>query len=131
MSGPIKEVAEILSPESLTVEENLPGDGQTYPKDGDICLIQYTASFESNGEQFDSSHDHSQTGEFEFIVGKNEVIRGLNDGIQQMTTGARATITMSSSLAYGYSGVPGLIPANADLVFEVWLIAVNGCKNMV
>ena len=53
------------------------------------------------------------------------------DGIQRMTTGARATITMSSSLAYGYSGVPGLIPANADLVFEVWLISVNGCKNMV
>ena len=151
--------AEIKPEETLDVKENLPGDGQTpvnhtdrrqwrymlvslhttsiphdiprYPKVGDVCMIQYTASFASNGEQFDSSHDHAQTGEFEFTVGGGEVIRGLNDGIQRMTTGERATITMSSSLAYGYSGVPGLIPANADLVFEVWLISVNGCKNMV
>ena len=30
-------VDEILPEETLSVQENLPGDGQTYPKDGDIC----------------------------------------------------------------------------------------------
>lgn len=60
----------------ITVVENLPGDGQTFPKDGDVCVIQYTGSYASNKEQFDSSHDHSQSGEFEFSVGTNEVIRG-------------------------------------------------------
>ena len=48
-----------------------------------------------------------------------------------MTTGARATITISADFGYGFSGIPGVIPADAELVFEVWLISVNGCKNMV
>ena len=63
-------------------------------------MIQYTASFASNGEQFDSSHDHAQTVEFEFTVGGGEVIRGLNDGIQRMTTGERATITRVDDHAF-------------------------------
>lgn len=43
----------------------------------------------------------------------------------QMTLGERAKLTLSSDYAYGPSGVPGIIPPNATLIFDVELLAIN------
>jgi FK506-binding protein 1 len=54
-----------------------------------------------------------------------EVIRGWDEGILEMSIGEKAILKCSADYAYGEDGVPPVIPPNADLVFEVELIAIN------
>ncbi len=43
----------------------------------------------------------------------------------KMSVGQRAKLTISSDLGYGDKGVPGCIPPNSTLVFDVELIKVG------
>lgn len=49
--------------------------------------------------------------------------KGVDRGIQKMSTGERAMITISAEYAYGVTGFPPLIPPNAMLLFDVVLIS--------
>nr|CAB3263355.1 uncharacterized protein LOC445763 [Phallusia mammillata] len=43
----------------------------------------------------------------------------------KMSKNQRAKLTCSPDYAYGPKGFPGLIPANATLIFDVELLAIN------
>jgi FK506-binding protein 1 len=45
-----------------------------------------------------------------------------------MTLGEKATLIITPDYAYGPRGFPGHIPANAKLIFDVELKAINGKK---
>ena len=53
------------------------------------------------------------------------MIRGWDEGVAQMSLGEKAILHISSDYGYGSQGVPGVIPPNADLDFEVELLAIN------
>jgi FKBP-type peptidyl-prolyl cis-trans isomerase FkpA len=61
-----------------------------------------------------------------FIVGGGEVIRGWDEGVLGMRPGGSRKLVVPPNLAYGSRGVPGAIPRNAALVFQVELVAVGG-----
>lgn len=61
---------------------------------------------------------------FKLTLGKGEVIRGWEIGLQGMKVGGERRITIPAKLAYGKKGMPG-IPPNSDLVFDLKLIANN------
>ncbi|MBI1877661.1 MAG: FKBP-type peptidyl-prolyl cis-trans isomerase [Chloroflexi bacterium] len=63
-----------------------------------------------------------------FRVGSREVISGLSNGVEGMRVGGLRRIRVSPHLAYGVAGVPGLIPANAVLTFEVELLEVSDAQ---
>lgn len=42
-----------------------------------------------------------------------------------MSVGQRAKLTISPDLGYGSKGIPGAIPGNAKLIFDVELLAVK------
>lgn len=42
-----------------------------------------------------------------------------------MSVGQRAKLTISPDLGYGTDGIPGTIPKNATLIFDVELISVH------
>ncbi|WP_198119017.1 FKBP-type peptidyl-prolyl cis-trans isomerase [Massilia rhizosphaerae] len=67
---------------------------------------------------------------FTFVVGavgtNESAIPGFSQGVQGMKAGGKRTIVMPSSLAYGADGVPGHIPGNTGLVFDVELVKVCG-----
>ncbi len=43
----------------------------------------------------------------------------------QMSMGQRAKLTISPDLGYGAKGVPGAIPPNSTLIFDVELLGLN------
>uniref|UniRef100_A0A2K6CW43 peptidylprolyl isomerase n=1 Tax=Macaca nemestrina TaxID=9545 RepID=A0A2K6CW43_MACNE len=76
-----------------------------------------------DGKKFDFSRDRNKP--FKFMLGKQEVIRGWEEGVAQMSVGQRAKVTMSPDYAYGATGHPGIIPPHATLVFDVELLKLE------
>lgn len=85
--------------------------------------MHYTGTLKSNGKKFDSSVDRGQP--FQFKIGVGQVIRGWDEGVMKMSLGEKAVLTISSDFGYGARGAGGVIPPNADLVFEVELLKIN------
>lgn len=102
------------------------GDGKTFPKAGDKLKMHYTGTLKSDGSKFDSSRDRGKL--FEFTIGVGQVIKGWDQGVIKMSLGERATLDITADFGYGAQGAGGAIPPNADLVFDVELVAINGKK---
>ncbi|XP_035883605.1 peptidyl-prolyl cis-trans isomerase FKBP1B isoform X1 [Phyllostomus discolor] len=119
----------------VEIETISPGDGRTFPKKGQTCVVHYTGrlcptpsphqtcpsqGMLQNGKKFDSSRDRNKP--FKFRIGKQEVIKGFEEGAAQMSLGQRAKLTCTPDVAYGATGHPGVIPPNATLIFDVELL---------
>ena len=102
--------------------------GAPKAKSGDIVIAHYTGWLKTKigtkGKQFDTSRGFLKQ-PFKFALGRNRVIKAWDVGIAKMKIGETARLTATSDLCYGKEGA-GPIPANADLVFEVELIGVDG-----
>ncbi len=83
--------------------------------------VHYTGYLMSNGKKFDSSHDRGQP----ITFGLGQVIPGWTEGLQTMKEGGKSKLIIPPNLGYGPQGVPGVIPPNSWLVFDVELIKVN------
>ena len=110
----------------VEIEVLQPGDGQTYPQKGDMLTMHYTGTLASDGTQFDSSVAKGRP--FQFVIGIGQVIRGWDEGVTQMSLGEKSVLKISSDYGYGPRGAGGVIPPNADLNFEVELLAIGEKK---
>jgi FKBP-type peptidyl-prolyl cis-trans isomerase len=97
------------------------GEGAVAEK-GSSVTVHYTGTLE-DGTKFDSSLDRQQPFTFELASGM--VIKGWDIGVEGMKVGGKRKLTIPGALAYGDKGVPGTIPANATLIFEVELLGVE------
>jgi FK506-binding protein 1 len=86
----------------------------------------HSGTLASNGAKFDASRDRGRP--FSFKIGIGQVIRGWDEGVAQMSLGEHATLNITSDYGYGARGAGGVIPPNADLVFDVELLAINGVE---
>jgi len=77
--------------------------------------VNYKGSLLENGTVFDQSQ-----APIEFPLAN--LIQGWQIGFQLLPKGSKATLYIPSTLGYGQNGSPPVIPANANLVFEVELI---------
>jgi FKBP-type peptidyl-prolyl cis-trans isomerase len=82
--------------------------------------VHYTGML-LDGKIFDSSVQRGEPIDF----GLNQVIPGWTEGVQLMKEGAKYKFYIPSNLAYGSRGAGGVIPPNADLIFEVELLKIN------
>ena len=89
------------------------------PKDTDMVRVHYQGTL-IDGKVFDSSVKRGQPAEFPL----NQVIKCWGEGITKMKVGGKAKVVCPSSLAYGDSGRPPIIPGGAALVFEVELLDI-------
>ncbi|GLC43947.1 Peptidyl-prolyl cis-trans isomerase fkbp1a [Pleodorina starrii] len=103
----------------VDIQTTKPGDGVNRPQRGQTVYVHYTGTL-TDGKKFDSSRDRGSP--FDFRLGMGEVIQGWDVGVAQMTKGQRATLTITSDMAYGPRGIPGVIPPSATLIFDVELL---------
>ncbi|MEY3272080.1 MAG: hypothetical protein RLZZ341_981 [Pseudomonadota bacterium] len=112
---------------SLQIEDTVVGTGAEASA-GQRVRVHYTgwlhdpAAANQRGRKFDSSKDRGQP--FSFGLGRGEVIRGWDEGVQGMKVGGTRVLTIPPEMGYGARGAGGVIPPNATLVFEVELLAV-------
>ena len=72
--------------------ELLDKGSNTAPKLGQRVTAHYNLTLE-DGTKIDSSYDRGNA--FEFTVGKGQVIRGWDEGIQKVTLGSKVRLTIS------------------------------------
>lgn len=53
------------------------------------------------------------------------MVPGWDKAIKNLSLGEMATIKMSAANGWGAAGIPGLIPPDADLEFEVELAGIQ------
>ncbi|HMI07052.1 MAG TPA: peptidylprolyl isomerase [Flavobacterium sp.] len=109
------------------------GNGKK-PADGAQIFIHY-AGYLEDGSLFDSSYEDvvkaygkydenraKQNGyePFPFQYGKKEgLIAGFLEGVNNMNYGEKVVLFIPANLAYGEKGAGGVIPPNANIIFEV------------
>jgi FKBP-type peptidyl-prolyl cis-trans isomerase FkpA len=108
------------TPSGLQYVIHKEGNGQKAAQ-GDIVVVHYEGRL-LNGNKFDSSFDRKQP--LEFTVGRGEVIKGWDEAFMLLSKGAKATLILPFSIAYG-PGSSGPIPPYATLVFDVELVDIK------
>ena len=88
---------------------------------GSTVTVNYTGAL-PDGTVFDSSVGR---GPFTFGLGAGQVIRGWDQGVAGMKVGGKRRLVIPPDMAYGNQAVGGVIPANATLLFDVELVAVQ------
>jgi len=108
--------------------------GGKKPAIGSQIYIHY-AGFLENGTLFDTSIEEvakpfgkfdparaAQNGyqPIQFQAGKKDgLIPGFIEGVEQLSYGDKAVLFIPSHLAYGATGAGGVIPPNANIIFEI------------
>ena len=107
--------------DKVNVEDIKTGSGAE-AKSGNTVSVNYLGTF-LDGTKFDSSYDRGES--FSFVLGQGQVIRGWDWGVLGMRVGGKRKLVIPPSLAYGAQGIPGAIPPDSTLVFEVELLGVK------
>jgi FKBP-type peptidyl-prolyl cis-trans isomerase FkpA len=124
--------AVVNDPAALTKTDSAIGTGAEAVS-GARVQVNYTGWLYSaaaagfKGAKFDASQPGKP---FTFVIGavntSESAITGFSQGVQGMKVGGKRTVVIPSSLGYGPGGVPGAIPGNTGLVFDVELVKVCG-----
>eukprot|EP01038_Epipyxis_sp_PR26KG_P004124 gene4124-5878_t len=109
----------VESSSGLVYKEVLAGSGPQPSVDSTV-VVHYHGTL-IDGTVFDSSTLRGDPLTFPL---KN-VIRGWIEGVTMMKLGGKATLVVPSSLAYGDSGSPPVIPPGATLIFDVELLEIK------
>lgn len=115
----------VTTPTGLKYEDAKIGEGAEATK-GKQVSVHYTGWLNEKGQKgkkFDSSLDRGQP--FQFGLGAGMVIQGWDEGVAGMKIGGKRTLYIPSKLGYGAQGAGGVIPPNADLIFDVELLGVK------
>ncbi|MFV8465167.1 peptidylprolyl isomerase [Flavobacterium sp. LB1P62] len=111
--------------------------GGKKPANGANIFIHY-AGFLEDGELFDASiesvaqtfgkYDENRAAQngyqpIPFQAGKKDgMIPGFIEGLEKLSFGDKAILFIPSKLAYGEAGAGGVIPPNANIIFEIELM---------
>ena len=113
------------TPSGLKIEEVKVGAGEVAVS-GKNVTVHYTGWLTDGviqGKKFDSSKDRGDP--FVFSLGRGQVIKGWDEGVQGMKVGGIRKLIIPADLGYGSRGAGGVIPPNATLLFEVELLKVG------
>jgi FKBP-type peptidyl-prolyl cis-trans isomerase FkpA len=109
---------ETKTPSGIGITMLTAGTGAN-PKASDTVKVHYRGTL-TDGKEFDSSYKRGQPASFPL----NRVIPCWTEGVQAIKVGGKAKLSCPSNLAYGSRGIPGVIPPDSVLNFEIELIEI-------
>mgnify|MGYP001476254329 CR=1 FL=1 len=115
----------VTTKSGLRYQDHAVGEGAE-AQIGKRVSVHYSGWLDDNGskgKKFDSSLDRGRP--FEFPLGARRVIQGWDEGVAGMKVGGKRTLYIPAHLGYGARGAGGVIPPNADLIFDVELLDVK------
>ena len=92
------------------------------PQSGQTVEVHYTGWL-ADGTKFDSSLDRGQP--LSFVLGADQVIASWEEGVTSMKVGGKRRLIIPPELGYGERGYPPDVPPNAELIFDVELLAIK------
>ena len=104
----------------VKIDELIIGSGKA-AKRGALITAHYRGWLE-DGTEFDSSYKKDSV--FQTVLSNKRVIQGWILGLQGMREGGKRKLWVPAHLAYGERQIGEMIPANANLIFEIELIEV-------
>jgi FK506-binding protein 1 len=107
---------------TVSIAQLTAGDKKNFPTPGDMVEVHYVGTLASNGKLFDSSRNRGEP--FRFRIGDGMVIPGWEISLTQMSLGEKSNVKIPSKLAYDTQEIPGVIPANSELMFEIELLNI-------
>ena len=116
----IAETKDIKTPSGIVITTLKEGSGAN-PKSTDTVKVHYRGTL-TDGKEFDSSYKRGQPATFPL----DRVIPCWTEAVQTIKVGGKARLLCPPALAYGARGVPGTIPPDSTLVFEVELLDIVG-----
>lgn len=105
-------------PEGVMYRVITAGDGDTRPSSTSVVSIYYKGSL-INGRVFDDNMSQPCPEPFRL----NELIKGWQIVLPNMSVGDRWEVVVPATLGYGSKGTDG-IPRNSTLIFEIELVNV-------
>lgn len=114
--------AEVRENELLILHTKPPEADSIAHVEGGEVVVHYSGWL-TNGRLFDTSRQAGREPLTLRLPG--QVITGWSEGLKGIGRGERRRLVIPPGLAYGARGRPGVIPANATLVFEVECLQVN------
>jgi FKBP-type peptidyl-prolyl cis-trans isomerase FkpA len=106
-------------PSGVVVAHVKPGQGASPTADSTV-RVHYRGTL-PDGTEFDSSYKRKQSISFPL----RGVIPCWTQGVQKIKVGGKAKLTCPADTAYGARGIPGVIPPNTVLTFEIELLAIE------
>ena len=123
-------------PSGLKIYYNKKGEG-VQPNQGDQILMNY-AGYLTDGRLFDSNilgiaekyeivdNMRKATGQYmpvpmDYSINA-QLIPGFREALLTMKVGDKVTAFIPSHLAYAPRGIPGVIPPNSELIFELEIV---------
>ena len=94
---------------------------------GDVCGSRKNVSTEYRGYFVDGSvFDQSAgRGPLDFTTDVGMMISGFDIMVQKMKLGEKRTVVLPPDMAYGEAGIPGAIPPNSFLAFDIELVRIK------
>jgi FKBP-type peptidyl-prolyl cis-trans isomerase len=113
------------APTAITAIDESTGEGRSAETGNDVQVHYtgwlYDASLPGGkGKQFDSSRTRNQL--FRFRLGAGRVIKGWDQGVVGMKVKGKRTLIIPAEFGYGARGAGGVIPPNANLIFDIELV---------
>lgn len=92
-----------------------------FPLMQEAVEVNYRAMF-VDGREFDSS---AKQADGPLTVNMDSALKGLGEGLQSMREGGKRTLIVPPELAYGAVGIPGMVPPNSTLIYEIELLSTK------
>ena len=88
-----------------------------------VHLIGWLDDNGAKGSKIISTYDRGKP--VSFKLGTDRVMKAWSEGVRGMKTGGKRRLLVPSKLGYGEKEVGGIVPPNADLVFDVELLEIS------